>query len=188
VHRRGPLFRTHFLGLALGMVFSLMTASMSYEDPLLRQNAGTSQRARDILRETGKSMWSSGKGFGKVGAIYASIECVIESVRSCLFLKKVLVTHLARPVSRQNRPLQLGWSGLPYWRCACTSLRPKNCLWRRHFICCVFSCNRYVHETGAARVRSADLHSLSITNSESARTETLPIYTRPSPPQLYIIY
>ncbi|KAJ7496892.1 mitochondrial import inner membrane translocase subunit TIM22 [Mycena latifolia] len=68
-------------GLALGMVFSLMTASMSYEDPLLRQNAGTAQRARDILRDTGKSMWTSGKGFGKVGALYASIECVIESYR-----------------------------------------------------------------------------------------------------------
>ena len=26
-------------------------------------------------------MWRSGKGFGKVGALYAGIECVIESVR-----------------------------------------------------------------------------------------------------------
>ncbi|KAJ6497647.1 mitochondrial import inner membrane translocase subunit TIM22 [Mycena sanguinolenta] len=70
-------------GLALGAVFTLMTASMSYEDPLLRQNAGTNtQRARDILRETGKSMWSSGKSFGKIGALYASIECVIESYRA----------------------------------------------------------------------------------------------------------
>jgi len=70
-------------GLALGAVFTLMTASMSYEDPLMRQNAGTgAQRARDILRETGKSMWSSGKSFGKIGALYASIECVIESYRA----------------------------------------------------------------------------------------------------------
>ncbi|KAJ7287164.1 mitochondrial import inner membrane translocase subunit TIM22 [Mycena rebaudengoi] len=70
-------------GLALGMVFSLMTASMSYEDPLMRQAAGNSaQRARDVLRETGKQMWSSGKGFGRVGAIYSSIECVIESYRA----------------------------------------------------------------------------------------------------------
>ncbi|KAJ7772093.1 mitochondrial import inner membrane translocase subunit TIM22 [Mycena maculata] len=69
-------------GFGLGAVFTLMTASMSYEDPLLRQNAGTAQKARDILRETGKSMWSSGKSFGKVGAIYASIECVIESYRA----------------------------------------------------------------------------------------------------------
>ncbi|KAJ7686534.1 mitochondrial import inner membrane translocase subunit TIM22 [Mycena rosella] len=68
-------------GLALGMVFSLMTASMAYEDPLLRQHAGTAQRARDILRDTGKTMWTSGKSFGKVGAIYSSIECVIESYR-----------------------------------------------------------------------------------------------------------
>ncbi|KAJ7018358.1 mitochondrial import inner membrane translocase subunit TIM22 [Mycena alexandri] len=69
-------------GLAIGMVFSLMTTSMSYEDPLLRQHAGTAQRARDILRDTGKTMWTSGKGFGKVGAIYASFECVIESYRA----------------------------------------------------------------------------------------------------------
>ncbi|KAJ7125135.1 mitochondrial import inner membrane translocase subunit TIM22 [Mycena epipterygia] len=69
-------------GLALGMVFTLMTASMSYEDPLLRQNAGTAQRARDILRDTGRNMWTSGKSFGKIGAIYASIECVIESYRA----------------------------------------------------------------------------------------------------------
>ncbi|KAJ7782651.1 mitochondrial import inner membrane translocase subunit TIM22 [Mycena metata] len=69
-------------GLAIGMVFSLMTTSMSYEDPLLRQNAGTAQRARDILRDTGKTMWTSGKGFGRVGAIYASFECVIESYRA----------------------------------------------------------------------------------------------------------
>ncbi|KAJ7502992.1 mitochondrial import inner membrane translocase subunit TIM22 [Mycena galericulata] len=69
-------------GFGLGAVFTLMTASMSYEDPLLRQNAGTAQKARDILRDTGRSMWKSGKGFGKVGAIYASIECVIESYRA----------------------------------------------------------------------------------------------------------
>ncbi|KAJ7668676.1 mitochondrial import inner membrane translocase subunit TIM22 [Mycena polygramma] len=69
-------------GFGLGAIFTLMTASMSYEDPLLRQHAGTAQRARDILRDTGKSMYTSGKSFGKIGAIYASIECVIESYRA----------------------------------------------------------------------------------------------------------
>lgn len=74
-----------------------MTASMSYEDPLLRQHAGTAQKARDILRETGKSMWKSGKGFGKVGAIYASIECVIESVSHVLMR---IASYSINPVSR----------------------------------------------------------------------------------------
>ncbi|KAJ7072694.1 mitochondrial import inner membrane translocase subunit TIM22 [Mycena amicta] len=69
-------------GIVFGGVFSLMTASMSYEDPLLRQNQATAQRARDILRETGRTMWSNGKSFGKVGALYSSIECVIESYRA----------------------------------------------------------------------------------------------------------
>lgn len=73
------------------MVFTLMTASMSYEDPLLRQNAGTAQRARDILRDTGRNMWTSGKSFGKIGAIYASIECVIESVG---FISSILAVFL----------------------------------------------------------------------------------------------
>ncbi|KAJ7188704.1 mitochondrial import inner membrane translocase subunit TIM22 [Mycena filopes] len=69
-------------GVAIGMVFSLMTTSMSYEDPLLRQHAGTAQRARDILRDTGKTMWSSGKGFGKVAAMYACFECILDSYRA----------------------------------------------------------------------------------------------------------
>ncbi|KAF7315109.1 hypothetical protein MIND_00025200 [Mycena indigotica] len=69
-------------GLVFGGLFSLMTASMSYEDPMLRQNQATTQRARDILKETGRNMWSNGKSFGKIGAIYSSIECVIESYRA----------------------------------------------------------------------------------------------------------
>jgi import inner membrane translocase subunit TIM22 len=28
----------------------------------------------------GKGMWSSGKSFGKIGALFAGVECVIESV------------------------------------------------------------------------------------------------------------
>nr|GAT57858.1 predicted protein [Mycena chlorophos] len=69
-------------GLALGGVFSLMSASMSYEDPMMRANQAAGQRARDILRETGKTMWSTGKSFGKVGVVFSSVECVIESYRA----------------------------------------------------------------------------------------------------------
>lgn len=58
-----------------------MSASFAYEDPLLRQRTlNTGQKAREIFREMGKGMWTSGKGFGKVGALFAGTECVIEGV------------------------------------------------------------------------------------------------------------
>ncbi|KAG6861115.1 hypothetical protein C0995_003844 [Termitomyces sp. Mi166 len=73
-------------GFGIGAFFSLMSASFAYEDPLLRQQtqAGmkTTQKAREIFKEMGRGMWSSGKGFGKVGALFAGIECVIESYRA----------------------------------------------------------------------------------------------------------
>ena len=67
-------------GLAIGAFISLMSSSFAYEDPLLRQNLNTAQKAREIFKEMGRGMWRSGKGFGKVGALFAGIECVIESV------------------------------------------------------------------------------------------------------------
>lgn len=80
----------HFLdessvtGFGIGAFFSLMSASFAYEDPLLRQQTqvglNTTQKASQIMKEMGKGMWTSGKGFGKVGALFAGIECVIESV------------------------------------------------------------------------------------------------------------
>jgi len=73
-------------GLVLGGMFSLMSASFAYEDPYIRaqQEAGmtTPQKASKIFKEMGKNAWSTGKSFGKVGALYASIECVIESYRA----------------------------------------------------------------------------------------------------------
>ncbi|KAF8891809.1 Tim17/Tim22/Tim23/Pmp24 family-domain-containing protein, partial [Infundibulicybe gibba] len=67
-------------------VLFLMSASFAYEDPLLRQQTqaglNTTQKAREVFREMGKGMWTSGKGFGKVGALFAGIECVIESYRA----------------------------------------------------------------------------------------------------------
>ncbi|OBZ69990.1 Mitochondrial import inner membrane translocase subunit TIM22 [Grifola frondosa] len=73
-------------GFAIGAFFSLMSASFAYEDPLLRSQmqAGmnTRQKASEIFKEMGRGMWRSGKGFGKVGALFAGIECVIESYRA----------------------------------------------------------------------------------------------------------
>jgi import inner membrane translocase subunit TIM22 len=69
------------LGFALGGFFSMMSSSFAYEDPLLRQNLNTKQKTVEIFKDMGRGMWKSGKGFGKVGALYSGIECAIESVR-----------------------------------------------------------------------------------------------------------
>ncbi|PKI84875.1 Tim22p [Malassezia vespertilionis] len=42
----------------------------------------TMQSTKKFFVQTGKSMYSSGKGFGKVGAIYSGIECCIEGYRA----------------------------------------------------------------------------------------------------------
>lgn len=72
-------------GFGIGAFFSLMSASLAYEDPLLRQQTqagmNTTQKAGQIFKEMGRGMLSSGKGFGKVGALFAGIECCIEGVR-----------------------------------------------------------------------------------------------------------
>ena len=63
-----------------------MQATFAYEDPLSRAsgqlaNAGLRAQASYVFREMGRNMWSSGKGFAKVGALYSGTECVIEGVR-----------------------------------------------------------------------------------------------------------
>lgn len=72
-------------GFAIGAFFSMMSASFAYEDPLLRQQTqaalNNKQKAAEIFKEMGRGMWKSGKGFGKVGALFAGLECVMESVR-----------------------------------------------------------------------------------------------------------
>ena len=77
----GRPFRSHFTtGFAIGAFFSMMSASFAYEDPLARASLTTTQKASEIFKEMGRNMYSSGKGFAKVGALFAGIECVIESV------------------------------------------------------------------------------------------------------------
>ncbi|KAK0241332.1 Tim17/Tim22/Tim23/Pmp24 family-domain-containing protein [Armillaria nabsnona] len=73
-------------GLGIGAFFSLMSASFAYEDPFLRQQTqagmNTTQKASAIFKDMGKGMWTTGKGFGKVGMLFAGVECVIESYRA----------------------------------------------------------------------------------------------------------
>ena len=79
----GHPFRNHLtIGFAIGAFFSLMSASFAYEDPMARAQLTTTQKASEIFKEMGRGMWRSGKGFAKVGALFAGIECVIESVSS----------------------------------------------------------------------------------------------------------
>jgi hypothetical protein len=76
-----------------------MSATFAYEDPLSRASqklVGTRAQTAYVFKEMGRNMWSSGKGFAKVGAVYSGIECCIEGVsaarlgavrcRRCLFL------------------------------------------------------------------------------------------------------
>lgn len=87
-------------GFALGGFFSLLSSSLSVDDPLRRSHLAaaqlqasekglplppeptTAQQTKDFFKETGRGMYRSAKGFGKVGAIYSGIECCIEGV-SC---------------------------------------------------------------------------------------------------------
>jgi len=70
------------VGFGFGALLSLMSASFAYEDPLLRSNLSTRQKTAEIFKEMGRGVWRSGRGFGKVGALYQGIECVIESYRA----------------------------------------------------------------------------------------------------------
>ena len=66
----------------MGAFISLMSASFAYEDPYLRAQSqaklSNTQKAREVFKEMGRGMWRTGSGFGKVGTVYAGIECVIE--------------------------------------------------------------------------------------------------------------
>lgn len=44
--------------------------------------AATMQSTKEFFIQTGKSMYSSGRGFAKVGALYSGIECCVESFRA----------------------------------------------------------------------------------------------------------
>ncbi|GFZ43550.1 Mitochondrial import inner membrane translocase subunit tim22 [Saitozyma sp. JCM 24511] len=72
-------------GFALGGFFALMSATFAYEDPLSRASqklVGTRAQTAYVFKEMGRNMWSSGKGFAKVGAVYSGIECCIEGYRA----------------------------------------------------------------------------------------------------------
>ena len=60
-----------------------MSATFAYEDPLSRASqkvVGTKAQSIFVMKEMGRNMWSTGKGFAKVGALYSGVECCIEGV------------------------------------------------------------------------------------------------------------
>lgn len=60
------------------MAFSLMGTAFSVETSFA--NGSNPISTKQYFKEMGQKMWRSGRGFGKVGALYAGTECVIESV------------------------------------------------------------------------------------------------------------
>lgn len=71
-----------------------MTTSFSYEDPLLRQqySAGVTQKASVVMKDMAKGVYSQGKTFAKIGALYSAAECVIEGVSYASPTRVVLTT------------------------------------------------------------------------------------------------
>ncbi|CEQ40668.1 SPOSA6832_02301, partial [Sporobolomyces salmonicolor] len=75
------------MGFAIGAFFSLMGSSFTIEDPFRAQQYDgmkTAEKAKLIFKDMGKGMWRQGMGFGKVGALYAGTECVVEGVSRAL--------------------------------------------------------------------------------------------------------
>ncbi|KAF8342644.1 Tim17/Tim22/Tim23/Pmp24 family-domain-containing protein [Cantharellus anzutake] len=80
------------MGFGLGAFFSMMSTSFAYEDPLSRtwqqENMSTRQKTTQVFKDMGKGMYKSGKGFGKVGALYSGVECIIEECFPCKYRAK----------------------------------------------------------------------------------------------------
>jgi mitochondrial import inner membrane translocase subunit TIM22 len=72
--------KLHVEGFGMGAFFSMMSASFAYEDPLARTDLSTRKKTVEMFKDMGKGMWRSGRSFGKVGALYSGVECVVESV------------------------------------------------------------------------------------------------------------
>lgn len=73
-----------------------MSASFAYEDPLSRASSklvGTRAQTAFMFKEMGRNMWTTGKGFGKVGALYSGVECCIEGVSFEFLLPLSLLSH-----------------------------------------------------------------------------------------------
>ncbi|KAG8857910.1 Mitochondrial import inner membrane translocase subunit tim22 [Serendipita sp. 407] len=72
------------LGFGFGAFFSMMSTSFAYDDPLARTDLSMRKKTTEMFKDMGRGMWRTGRSFGRVGALYSGVECVIESV--CAFV------------------------------------------------------------------------------------------------------
>lgn len=132
-----------------------MSTSFAYEDPYLRaqSQAGLSntQKAREIFKDMGKGMWRSGKGFGKVGALFAGIECVIEGA-SCSRYRLGRILMLLFPVSSKKRHGKSSGCRFRSGRNSRATFGTQGRLGRWPGICSIFSRNRFVPPSRTCRV------------------------------------
>ncbi|KAM0756104.1 Tim17-domain-containing protein [Meredithblackwellia eburnea MCA 4105] len=80
-----PVAKATMSGFGLGAFISMMNSAMVFEDPYrASQYAGLTgmQKNKLFFKDLGKQMYRSGAGFGKVGALYAGTECIIEGYRA----------------------------------------------------------------------------------------------------------
>ena len=136
-----------------------MSTSFAYEDPYLRAQSqagmNNTQKAREIFKEMGKGMWRSGKGFGKVGALFAGIECVIEGASySRHRLEWMLTLSLVSGEERHGKSsgcrFRGGWNSR-------TTFGTQGCLGRWLGVRSVFYRNRFVPPSRTCRVSMTSL-------------------------------
>lgn len=76
------------MGFALGGMFGMFMASMSYDTPFQPGNTTPvsslpwRQQVKIGFRDMGARSWSSARNFGMVGALFSGIECGIEGLRA----------------------------------------------------------------------------------------------------------
>ncbi|KOS19580.1 Mitochondrial import inner membrane translocase subunit tim22 [Escovopsis weberi] len=82
------------MGFGMGGLFGLFMASMSYDTPFGSPIPGANGQATPIsslplrqqlkigFKDMGTRSWSMARNFGKVGALFAGIECGIEGLRA----------------------------------------------------------------------------------------------------------
>ncbi|KAK9486937.1 Tim17/Tim22/Tim23/Pmp24 family-domain-containing protein [Lipomyces starkeyi] len=74
-------------GFVLGGAFSLLMGSMAYDVPVGLGGRPLSdlplkEQMRAQFKDLGGKMWGSAKSFGKIGGIFAGVECSIEALRA----------------------------------------------------------------------------------------------------------
>lgn len=129
-------------GFAIGGFFSMMSSSFAYEDPLLRQNLNTTQKTKEIFKEMGRGMWRSGKGFAKVGSLFAGIECVIESVRRHFTKRWQSLTFYFATVPSTKRHGKPCCCWVCRWGNPCAGFWSDGSARRWSGFCCIFGSHR----------------------------------------------